>query len=94
VPATSVNVVLLAIGDDKYAVIKAIREITGLFFKEAKDLVEDVPTVVKQDLSRPEAEVIWLALEKAGATASLQTTPRWRANGQYPPQHTGVGNGA
>jgi ribosomal protein L7/L12 len=93
-PAASVNAVLVAIGDHKIEVIKVIREITGLGLREAKDLVEDAPSIIKEGLSWPEAEAIKAALEGAGATIILQTPPRWRSNGQYAPQHAGVGNGA
>ena len=93
-PAASVNVALLAIGDDKIAVIRTIREITGLGLREAKELAEDAPSVVKEGLSWPDAEAIKAALEDAGATILLQTTPRWRGNGQHAPQQAGVGNGA
>ena len=93
-PTASVNAVLLAIGDDKIAVIKAIREITGLGLREVKDLVEDAPSIIKEGLPWPEAEAIKAALEDAGATILLQTTPRWRGNGQHAPQHAGAGHGA
>ena len=85
---------LVAIGDHKIEVIKVIREITGLGLREAKDLVEDAPSIIKEGLSWPEAEAIKAALEGAGATIILQTPPRWRSNGQYAPQQAGVDHGA
>lgn len=91
---TEFSVILTHPGDAKINVIKAVREITGLGLKEAKELAEDAPSVVKEGLSWPAAEAIKAALEDAGATILLQTTPRWRGNGQHAPQQAGVGNGA
>jgi ribosomal protein L7/L12 len=95
VSAASVNVVLLAIGDDEIAVVNVVRKITGLDLWEAKNLVQDAPSIIMEGLSSSkEAEAIKAALEGAGATVVLQATPRWRGNSQYAPQPTGAGHGA
>lgn len=69
---TSFNVVLKAAGDQKINVIKAVKEITGLGLKEAKDLVEGAPKPVKENIKKEEAEEIKKKLEAVGATAELQ----------------------
>jgi large subunit ribosomal protein L7/L12 len=61
------NVVLTGAGDKKVAVIKAVREITGLGLKEAKDLVEGAPQTVKEGVAKAEAEELKKKLEEAGA---------------------------
>jgi large subunit ribosomal protein L7/L12 len=66
------NVVLTGFGENKVAVIKAVRGITGLGLKEAKDAVEGVPTVVKEAASKGEAEELKKQLEEAGATVELK----------------------
>lgn len=66
------NVVLTEAGGQKIAVIKAVREITGLGLKEAKDLVDAAPKPVKEGVEPEEAEEIKKKLEEAGATAELQ----------------------
>lgn len=66
------NVVLTGAGDKKVAVIKVVREITGLGLKEAKDLVEGVPQTVKEGASKAEAEELKKKLEEAGATVELK----------------------
>jgi large subunit ribosomal protein L7/L12 len=66
------NVVLTGFGENKVAVIKAVRGITGLGLKEAKDAVEGVPTVVKEAASKGEAETLKKQLEEAGATVELK----------------------
>jgi large subunit ribosomal protein L7/L12 len=68
----NVNVVLAAPGDQKVAVIKAVREITGLGLKESKDLVDGAPKPVKEDVPREEAEELKKKLEEAGATVELK----------------------
>jgi large subunit ribosomal protein L7/L12 len=66
------NVVLTGFGENKVAVIKAVRGITGLGLKEAKDAVEGVPTVVKEAAPKAEAETLKKQLEEAGATVELK----------------------
>lgn len=66
------SVVLTAAGDQKVAVIKAVREITGLGLKESKDLVDGAPKPVKEDVPREEAEELKKKLEEAGATVELK----------------------
>lgn len=66
------NVVLTSGGDKKVAVIKVVREITGLGLKEAKDLVEGAPQTVKEGASKAEAEELKKKLEEAGATVELK----------------------
>ena len=69
---TSVTVVLSAVGDTKVAVIKAVREITGLGLVDAKKLVDSAPAEIKKDVSADEAEKIKKALTDAGATVELK----------------------
>ena len=66
------NVVLTGAGDKKVAVIKAVREITGLGLKEAKDLVEGAPQTVKEGVAKAEAEELKKKLEEAGASVDLK----------------------
>ena len=66
------NVILAAAGDKKINVIKAVREITGLGLKEAKDLVEGVPSVVKDGVPKADADGIKKKLEEAGAAAEIK----------------------
>ncbi|PKL36630.1 50S ribosomal protein L7/L12 [Candidatus Peregrinibacteria bacterium HGW-Peregrinibacteria-1] len=66
------NVVLTAAGGQKIAVIKVVRELTGLGLKEAKDLVDGAPQPVKEGLEKAEAEEMKAKLEEAGATVELQ----------------------
>ena len=68
---TDFNVVLKDIGDKKINVIKAVRSITSLGLKEAKDAVEAAPTNIKEGVSKEEAEEAQKALEEAGATAEI-----------------------
>jgi len=65
-------VVLAAAGANKIAVIKAIREITGLGLKEAKDLVEAAPKTVKEAVSKADSEEMKKKLVEAGATVELK----------------------
>lgn len=69
---TEFNVVMTSFGDNKVNVIKVIRTITGLGLKEAKDLVEGVPSVVKEGVSKADADTIKKQLEEAGAKAELK----------------------
>ncbi len=69
---TEFNVMLTGFGDKKVNVIKAIRGITGLGLKEAKDLVEGAPSAVKEGVSKDEAEKIKKELEEAGATVEIK----------------------
>jgi large subunit ribosomal protein L7/L12 len=66
------NVVLQSIGDNKIQVIKAVREITSLGLKEAKELVESAPKPVKEGLSKEEAEELKKKLEETGAGVEVQ----------------------
>ncbi len=69
---TEFDVVLKSFGENKIQVIKAIREVTGLGLKEAKDLVESAPTTVKEGVSKDEAAKIKTQLEGAGGTADIK----------------------
>ena len=69
---TEFNVVMTGFGDNKVNVIKAIRTITGLGLKEAKDLVEGVPSPVKEGTSKADADSIKKQLEEAGATVEIK----------------------
>jgi large subunit ribosomal protein L7/L12 len=69
---TEFDVVLTAAGANKVSAIKAVRTITGLGLKEAKDAVEGAPTVVKEGASKAEAEEIKKQLEEAGASVELK----------------------
>lgn len=69
---TEFNVVMTSFGANKINVIKVIRAITGLGLKEAKDMVEGVPSTVKEAVSKDEAEKIKKELEEAGATVELK----------------------
>jgi len=66
------EVVLASFGEKKVGVIKAVRAITGLGLKEAKDLVESAPTAIKEGASKDEAEELKKQLEEAGATVELK----------------------
>jgi large subunit ribosomal protein L7/L12 len=68
---TSFNVVLKAAGESKLNVIKAVREVTVLGLKEAKDLVDGAPKTVKEGVKKEEAEEILAKLKAAGATAEI-----------------------
>jgi large subunit ribosomal protein L7/L12 len=69
---TEFDVVLADVGAKKIQVIKAVREITGLGLKEAKDLVEGAPSTVKEQIGKDEAEDVKKKLEEAGATVTLK----------------------
>ena len=66
------DVVLNAVGDQKVQVIKAVRAITGLGLKEAKDLVDGAPNTLKEGVKKEEAEEMLKQLTEAGATAELK----------------------
>ncbi|HOV18053.1 50S ribosomal protein L7/L12 [Ottowia sp.] len=69
---TEFNVMLLEAGANKVSVIKAVREITGLGLKEAKDLVDGAPKAVKEGIAKADAEAAKKKLEDAGAKAELK----------------------
>jgi large subunit ribosomal protein L7/L12 len=66
------DVVLASFGEKKVGVIKAVRAITGLGLKEAKDMVESAPATIKEAASKAEAEDLKKQLEEAGATVELK----------------------
>jgi large subunit ribosomal protein L7/L12 len=66
------DVILASFGSSKVPVIKAVREITGLGLKEAKEMVEGAPAAVKEGVEKAEAEEIQKKLEEAGATVELK----------------------
>ena len=69
---TEFNVILLETGANKVSVIKAVRELTGLGLKEAKDLVDGAPKPVKEGLPKADAEAAKKKLEEAGAKAEIK----------------------
>ncbi len=69
---TEFDVVLESFGDKKIQVIKVLRELTGLGLKEAKDLVDGVPSKIKEGVDKTEAENMKKQLEEAGGTVKLQ----------------------
>ena len=69
---TEFNVMLLEAGANKVSVIKAVREITGLGLKEAKDVVDGAPKAVKEGVSKADAEAAKKKLEEAGAKVELK----------------------
>ena len=69
---TEFNVILTEVGANKVSVIKAVREITGLGLKEAKDLVDGAPKPVKEGIAKADAEAAKKKLEEAGAKAELK----------------------
>ena len=69
---TEFSVVLTGIGSNKIAVIKAVREVTSLGLKEAKELVDNAPRPVKEAISKDEAEALQKKLADAGATVELK----------------------
>lgn len=69
---TEFDVVMSSFGSNKVSVIKAVREITGLGLKEAKDLVESAPTTVKEGISKDDAETMKKKLEEAGASIEVK----------------------
>lgn len=69
---TEFDVIIAAAGDKKIQVIKAVRELTGLGLKEAKDLVDSAPKAVKEGVAKAEADEIKEKLEEAGATVEVK----------------------
>ncbi|MDH3589453.1 MAG: 50S ribosomal protein L7/L12 [Gammaproteobacteria bacterium] len=69
---TEFNVVMTSFGGNKVAVIKAVRAITGLGLKEAKDTVEGVPATIKEGVSKDESEELKKQLEEAGASVEVK----------------------
>ncbi len=69
---TEFNVILSAVGEKKINVIKAVREVTSLGLKEAKDLVEGAPKPIKEGVTKEEAESIKKKFEEAGATVEIK----------------------
>lgn len=69
---TEFNVILATVGDKKINVIKAVREVTSLGLKEAKDLVEGAPKAIKEGVSKEEADSIKKKFEEAGATVEVK----------------------
>ncbi len=69
---TEFDVILTGIGDKKIQVIKAVRELTSLGLKEAKDLVEAAPKAIKSGVAKEEADAMKKRLEEAGATAEIK----------------------
>jgi len=69
---TEFDVVMTSFGGNKVSVIKAVRAITGLGLKEAKDTVEGAPSVIKEGVAKDEAEEVQKQLEEAGATVELK----------------------
>jgi large subunit ribosomal protein L7/L12 len=69
---TEFNVELTSVGDKKIGVIKAIRELTAVGLKEAKDMADGAPTIVKESVGKDEAAEVQKKLEEAGATVTLK----------------------
>lgn len=69
---TEFNVILNSAGDNKVSVIKAVRELTGLGLKEAKDVVDGAPKAVKEAVSKADADAALKKLIEAGATAEIK----------------------
>ena len=69
---TEFNVVMDSFGENKVAVIKVVRAVTGLGLKESKDLVEGAPSTVKEGVKKDEADTIKKQLEEAGAKATIK----------------------
>lgn len=69
---TSFDVVLKAAGANKLAVVKLVKELTGLGLKEAKDMVDGAPSVIKEGVDKAEAEALKKSIEEAGAEVELK----------------------
>ncbi len=69
---TEFDVILKAAGGSKLAVVKLVKELTGLGLKEAKGLVDDAPSAIKEGVSKDEAEALKTSLEEAGAEVELK----------------------
>jgi len=72
VEKTSFDVVLKAVGPNKLAIVKAVKELTGLGLKEAKDIVDSAPSTIKENISKDEAEALKKSLEDGGAEVELK----------------------
>jgi large subunit ribosomal protein L7/L12 len=72
VEKTSFDVVLKSAGANKLTIVKAVKELTGLGLKEAKDLVDGAPSAIKEGISKDEAEALKKSLEEAGAEVELR----------------------
>ena len=70
--SSTVTVTLVSAGDKKIQVLKVLREVTGLGLKEAKDVVDNAPKVIKEDIERAEADKIKKALEEQGAKIEVK----------------------
>ncbi len=69
---TEFDVIITSAGDKKIAVIKAVREVTGLGLKEAKELVDSAPKAVKEKISKADADALKAKLEEAGASVEIK----------------------
>lgn len=69
---STVSVILTGCGDKKIQVLKAVREITGLGLKEAKDIVDNTPKAIKEGISKEEAQELKKALEEQGGTVEIK----------------------
>ncbi|WP_159018194.1 50S ribosomal protein L7/L12 [Algibacter sp. L3A6] len=69
---TEFDVILKAAGSSKLAVVKLVKELTGLGLKEAKGLVDDAPSAIKEGVTKDEAEALKVSLEEAGAEVELK----------------------
>ncbi|MDR1633260.1 MAG: 50S ribosomal protein L7/L12 [Dysgonamonadaceae bacterium] len=69
---TSFDVVLKSVGANKLAIVKAVKELTGLGLKEAKDIVDSAPAPIKEGATKDEAEALKKSLEEAGAEIELK----------------------
>jgi len=69
---TSFDVVLKSVGANKLAIVKAVKELTGLGLKEAKDIVDSAPSPIKEGVTKDEAEALKKSLEDAGAEVELK----------------------
>ncbi|MDR3705225.1 MAG: 50S ribosomal protein L7/L12 [Paludibacteraceae bacterium] len=69
---TSFDVILKAAGANKLAIVKAVKELTGLGLKEAKDLVDGAPSAIKEGITKDEAEALKKTLEEGGAEVELK----------------------
>ena len=69
---TSFDVILKSVGANKLAIVKAVKELTGLGLKEAKDIVDSAPSPIKEGVAKDEAEALKKSLEDAGAEVELK----------------------
>ena len=72
VEKTSFDVILKSVGANKLAIVKAVKELTGLGLKEAKDIVDSAPSPIKEGATKDEAETLKKSLEEAGAEVELK----------------------